>query len=315
MTCWPPVVTSMSSASTSMPSAAITSTMQSLTSSMPSVGPYCSARARGVGRDARHERGDVLGGNVRGVGQAAGERDHLGARGDRHQVAHRRGLHDLRAAREQPGVALEVARAVDRDAAHATGFAAGARAPWRLVYRHAASGTLATHGLPPRPPPGRRPRRRHRHPARSCRRCWSARWRPRDVGLDFDGTDFAFLEAWPFLLGVLVAGRGARLRRPPRGPRRRGPAAAAVRCCSASRSCSARCWPPARSPTTASDSWPGWSSASPCAALGFAAARSLFARVRRRLDAEAAAALPLYGEGAALVAAGLRCSSRRSRCS
>ena len=25
-----------------------------------------------------------------------------------------------------------------------------------------------------------------------------------DVGLDFSGTDFSFLEAWPFLLGVLV---------------------------------------------------------------------------------------------------------------
>ena len=39
--------------------------------------------------------------------------------------------------------------------------------------------------------------------------------------------------------------------------------------------------------------------------LGFLAARTLFARVRRRLDAEAAGALPLYAEGAALVAAGL----------
>src|SRR3954469_19255633 len=25
-----------------------------------------------------------------------------------------------------------------------------------------------------------------------------------DAGLDFDGTDFSFLEAWPFLLGVLA---------------------------------------------------------------------------------------------------------------
>ena len=42
-----------------------------------------------------------------------------------------------------------------------------------------------------------------------------------------------------------------------------------------------------------------------CAALGFFAARSLFTRVRRRLDAEAAGALPVYAEGAALGAAGL----------
>ena len=25
-----------------------------------------------------------------------------------------------------------------------------------------------------------------------------------DLGIDFDGTDFAFLEEWPFLLAVLV---------------------------------------------------------------------------------------------------------------
>ena len=39
--------------------------------------------------------------------------------------------------------------------------------------------------------------------------------------------------------------------------------------------------------------------------IGLAATASLFARVRRRLDAEAASYLPLYGEGAALGAAGL----------
>ena len=27
-----------------------------------------------------------------------------------------------------------------------------------------------------------------------------------DLGIDFDGTAFAFLEEWPFLLAVLVAG-------------------------------------------------------------------------------------------------------------
>src|SRR6187551_3745083 len=26
-----------------------------------------------------------------------------------------------------------------------------------------------------------------------------------DLGLDFDGTSFAFLESWPFLLGVVIA--------------------------------------------------------------------------------------------------------------
>jgi uncharacterized membrane protein len=40
------------------------------------------------------------------------------------------------------------------------------------------------------------------------------------------------------------------------------------------------------------------------ALLGFLATRSLFTRVRRRLDRDAAVALPYYGEGAALLAAG-----------
>jgi hypothetical protein len=42
-----------------------------------------------------------------------------------------------------------------------------------------------------------------------------------------------------------------------------------------------------------------------CAALGYAAARDLLGRTRRRLDVEAASALPLYAESAALLAAGL----------
>jgi hypothetical protein len=41
------------------------------------------------------------------------------------------------------------------------------------------------------------------------------------------------------------------------------------------------------------------------ALLGFFAARSLFTRVRRRLDAETATALPVYAEAIAMVAAGL----------
>ena len=92
-----------------MPSAAITSTMHALSSSRPSVGPYCSAAARGVDGHARHQRGEVLGRERARVRQPAGQRDDLRLGGDRHQVAHRRGLHALRAAGEQPGVALEVA--------------------------------------------------------------------------------------------------------------------------------------------------------------------------------------------------------------
>jgi hypothetical protein len=47
----------------------------------------------------------------------------------------------------------------------------------------------------------------------------------------------------------------------------------------------------------------GWVLGVLCAVLAAAAARDLFARVRPRLDAQAAGALPLYAEGAALVLA------------
>jgi hypothetical protein len=51
--------------------------------------------------------------------------------------------------------------------------------------------------------------------------------------------------------------------------------------------------------------WPGLVGGVVCAAVGIAATAPLFARVRARLDAEAAAALPLLAEGAAAFAAGL----------
>ena len=51
--------------------------------------------------------------------------------------------------------------------------------------------------------------------------------------------------------------------------------------------------------------WPGLIGGVICAAVGIAATAPLFARVRARLDDEAAAALPLLAEGAAAFSAGL----------
>jgi hypothetical protein len=51
--------------------------------------------------------------------------------------------------------------------------------------------------------------------------------------------------------------------------------------------------------------WPGVIGGVVCAAIGAAASRPLFARVRKRLDAAAAAALPIYAEAAGLVLAAL----------
>lgn len=49
--------------------------------------------------------------------------------------------------------------------------------------------------------------------------------------------------------------------------------------------------------------WPGLIGGAVCAAIGIAATGPLLARVRSRLDAEAAAALPIFSEGVALIAA------------
>jgi hypothetical protein len=125
-----------------------------------------------------------------------------------------------------------------------------------------------------------------------------------DVGLDFSGTDFSFLEAWPFLLGTLalvvvldLVGRRAGRDAADRPPLLYAVAAVAL---------VLGALQGAGSVADRSDAWwAGLVVGLACAALGFQAARSLFGRVRRRLDEQAAAALPVYAEGAALGAAGL----------
>ncbi len=125
-----------------------------------------------------------------------------------------------------------------------------------------------------------------------------------DVGIDFDGTDFSFLESWPFLLAVLILVAGLDF-----AARRSGPEAAdrpplvyvllvvalALGALMAAGSVADR----------SSEWWAGAVAGLLCAALGYQAARQLFGRVRRRLDAQAAGALPVYAEGAAVAAAGL----------
>jgi hypothetical protein len=119
-----------------------------------------------------------------------------------------------------------------------------------------------------------------------------------DLGLDFDGTDFAFLEEWPFLLGVLALTALSGV-----GERRLGPErllwallaiAVVLGSLQGAASLADRDHPIV----------PGIVAGAAAATLGFFAAKSLFDRVRRRLDADAQAALPIYGEGAAVGAAG-----------
>jgi hypothetical protein len=125
-----------------------------------------------------------------------------------------------------------------------------------------------------------------------------------NLGLDFGGTDFAFLEQAPLLAIVLVM-----LALATYAVRRSGPEA------------------PERSPyvgifaaiavilgalegaASLADRHhsivPGLILGALCAALGFVAVRNLLQRTRRRLDADTAGTLPLYAEAAALAAAGL----------
>ncbi len=120
-----------------------------------------------------------------------------------------------------------------------------------------------------------------------------------DVGLDFEGTDFAFLEAVPFLLVVAVLfvvsvvlerGHGERI-----PPAVYAVVAAVLGAVEAAGSLADR----------GHSIIPGVVLGAAAAVLGFLAARSLFMRVRRRLDPEAAGALPVYAEGVALAGAGL----------
>ena len=120
-----------------------------------------------------------------------------------------------------------------------------------------------------------------------------------NTGLDFDGTSFAFLESWPLWLAVLVV--TVMITVVDRNAPDRGPlvwlallVALALGALEAAGSVDDR----------SSVWWPGLIGGAIAAAIGFYAARSLFGRVRRRLDPSTAAALPAYGEGVAVLAAG-----------
>jgi hypothetical protein len=125
-----------------------------------------------------------------------------------------------------------------------------------------------------------------------------------DLGLDFDGTDFAFLESWAFLLAVLVVVGVLEYA----DRRREGTAAEPVALVYALGGVTVALGALVAAGSLADRGHtilPGVVLGAGAALLGFLAARSLFGRVRRRLDPDAASALPIYAEGAALIGAGL----------
>jgi hypothetical protein len=120
-----------------------------------------------------------------------------------------------------------------------------------------------------------------------------------DIGVDFEGTSFAFLEEPVFLLAVAILMAVTFLLR----GRLDTPGGAAALSgigiglgallFAATLDDRNEVW------------WPGLIAGVALAALAGVAVRDLFTRTRARLDAEAAAALPVYAEGVAAVLAAL----------
>jgi hypothetical protein len=125
-----------------------------------------------------------------------------------------------------------------------------------------------------------------------------------DVGLDFEGTDFEFLESVVFLVAFAVALTGIELA----VGRRRADAPEPPPLVYALAAISVVLGVLVAAGSLADRDHsilPGVVLGAGAAVLGFVAARSLLTRVRRRLDPDAARALPIYAEGAALLGAGL----------
>ena len=123
-----------------------------------------------------------------------------------------------------------------------------------------------------------------------------------DVGLDFDGTDYSFLESPGFLLAVVVVLLAWAGVQRAGGERTVRPLTYGLVALSLPLGALEFAGSLADRHHTA---WPGLIAGVACAALAAAATAPLLARVSARLDAAARAFVPLYGEGAGLLLAGL----------
>jgi hypothetical protein len=121
-----------------------------------------------------------------------------------------------------------------------------------------------------------------------------------DVGIDYEGTSFSFLEQPGWLLAVVLAlivvvvlSRREALVAPLESATQGIGIGLGALMFAGTLADNTDLW------------WPGLLAGGLCAALAAAATRSLTTRVRARLDAEARAALPVYLEGTAVLLAGL----------
>jgi hypothetical protein len=124
------------------------------------------------------------------------------------------------------------------------------------------------------------------------------------IEIHFNGTDYSFLQSAPFLLALALAAILLALaeRRFGRDRLEAGPSAMTLGAVALVLAALLFAGSLARGHYAA---WPGFIGGVVCAAVGIAATRPLFARVRARLDADTAAALPVYAELIALVLAAL----------
>ncbi|HEY6775070.1 MAG TPA: DUF4126 family protein [Thermoleophilaceae bacterium] len=127
----------------------------------------------------------------------------------------------------------------------------------------------------------------------------------RDVGIDFDGTDWSFLESPGFLVAVLalavlayIAERSGANRAPPQG----GRGALAIAGGLIGLVLGALLFAGAMA-DGGEESWIGLVAGPVCAALGWFAVGGLLGRVRGRLEGGAATLVGVYAEAAALVIA------------
>ncbi|HWK18890.1 MAG TPA: DUF4126 family protein [Solirubrobacteraceae bacterium] len=123
-----------------------------------------------------------------------------------------------------------------------------------------------------------------------------------DAQISFKHTDFAFLQSPGFLLGITVGAILLALAERRMAPERldNGPVALVV--AAISFALGALLFAGALSQDHYA-AWPGVIAGIACAFVGIVATRPLFARVRARLDAAAASAVPMYAEGSALLLA------------
>jgi len=120
-----------------------------------------------------------------------------------------------------------------------------------------------------------------------------------DIGIDFDGTDWRFLESTGFLLAVLAVGVVAYLLE-------RSDTGRAVEFFSGALGVvlGAMLFAGALA-DGGTDAWPGLIAGPICALLGWLAVGGLIERARRRLDGGAAALMTAYADGAALLLAAI----------